>query len=339
MDWMFPKTAARRLTALLSVAGAVCAVLGLMAGCGDEEPEVKPPWLVEGASLGLRDVDLRDFVPGCPSDDCFRILDGVATVSTSEVSYLEEDDWVVAVEYENEGGEASARAYPLGLLWWHHGIQDDLAGDEIFVSYSALTGSALVYEAEHDGRSRSFGFSERYYNSCAVFYYTETDSSDQVWLPQLYTASVTGPNAPLTWNLWPSRELTWSRWRELFPEGEVATFPTGTGFDYTSDPFEEYRNDPDWILLPLSEPPDNRFAWKERTLLVRVGRSYRAYPLSELAGSGASVTQTLGGVEFTVGADEDGVFTVDGPDGVQSFAVYWFACAAFHPGIEVYTRP
>ena len=309
-------------------------VLCFLAGC-TEGPEDDPsPWEISGVELGLRDVDLRDLVPGCASDDCFRTLTAVEVTSTASVDFLEGEDWIVAVEVDGV-----MRAYPLALLWWHQGLHDEVAGHPIFATHSSLTGSTLVFRASHRGEIRQFGVSKRFYNSSTVFYYREDGSDDQVLLPQLYTASVTGADPPKTWPRITAREMTWATWQILHPGGSVATLETGYNIDYNLDPFASYRLDHDLILSPLSEPPDSRFPLKERTLLVRSGREYRAYPSSTLAGQGGPLEQVLNGVAFAVEMNETGEFTVASASvtaDLESYVAFWFACAAFHPGVEVF---
>jgi hypothetical protein len=309
-------------------------ILSLFTGCSEGPEAEHPPYEISGAALGLRDVDLRDLVPGCASDDCYRSLTEVEVVPTSSVDFLEGDDWIVAVEVDG-----MMRAYPLALLWWHQGVHDEVAGRPIFVSHSSLTGSSLVFRASHGGENRVFGVSKRFYNSSTIYYYREDGSDDQVLLPQLYTASVTGTDPPEDWPRIDAREMMWSTWQVLHPEGDVATLETGYNIDYDLDPFASYRLDQELILSPLSEPPDSRFPWKERTLLVRSGSNYRAYPSSTLTGRGAPVEQVLNGVAFAVEMNARGEFTVASSvpaADLESYVAFWFACAAFHPGIEVF---
>lgn len=309
-------------------------LLILFSACSEGPEAGHSSWEISGAALGLRDVDLRDLVPGCASDDCYRTLTEVEVVPTASVDFLESDDWLISVEVDGV-----KRAYPLALLWWHQGIHDEVAGRPIFVSHSSLTGSSLAFRAWHGGENRIFGVSKRLYNSSTIYYYREDGSDDQVLLPQLYTASVTGADPPRDWPRIGATEMTWSTWLRLHPEGDVATFETGYNIDYDIDPLASYRLDHDLILSPLSEPPDSRFPWKERTLLVRSGSSYRAYPSSMLTGRGTPVEQVLDGVAFAVEMNATGEFIVTSSSpaaDLESYVAFWFACAAFHPGIEVF---
>ena len=78
---------------------------------------------------------------------------------------------VVAVEV---GGVA--RAYPLRVLVWHEVVNDRLGGRPIAVSFSALTGSALVFDRRVGARELRLAASGNLRRSNPLLWDRETES-------------------------------------------------------------------------------------------------------------------------------------------------------------------
>ena len=60
----------------------------------------------------------------------FVPLDNPIFLSSSEATYLEDDELVLGLEF---GGEA--RAYPTQMMWYHHIVNDTVAGQPILITY------------------------------------------------------------------------------------------------------------------------------------------------------------------------------------------------------------
>ena len=95
----------------------------LLASCGEPAPEapaVSPPALLYGRPAATFHEE-----PGR-----FEAADDPATVPAAEATWLLPSDDVFGVLV---GGEA--RAYPIGMLAYHHVVNDTVAGIPIAVTY------------------------------------------------------------------------------------------------------------------------------------------------------------------------------------------------------------
>ena len=220
---------------------------------------------------------------------------------------LAPEDRVIGVV---RGGEA--RAYPLRVLDWHEVVNDDLAGP-LLVTYCPLCRSGIVAERTLDGEPARFGVSGWLWNSALVMYDVPTDS---LW-SQIAATAIRGQLTGERLSLVPSTITTWAAWREAHPEGRVLLPPPRSntvrgpvGFDYTADPYADYRTSRR-MGIGQNAVPDHGVDLhpKAQVLGVTAGGRAKAYPLEVVRGAGP-LNDAVGGVPVVVAAAGGGATAV-----------------------------
>lgn len=197
---------------------------------------------------------------------------------TEPWTYLAPQDRVVGVE---SGG--MARAYPLRLLNWHGIVNDNLGGQEIAVTFSPLTDSALVFSRRVEGERLDFGVSGLLCNSNLLLYDRRRRASEESLWSQLQMRAIAGPAAAAGKKLtpWPAEVITWGTWRDKHPHTEVLDPDRALASRYLMDPYAAYLEN-GRIHFPVQPLPPSPPAYKARILAVRQGDRWIAYPFDLL---------------------------------------------------------
>lgn len=167
-------------------------------------------------------------------------------VPSEQASWLAEGDVVIGVV-----ANGTAKAYPLSILDWHQIVNDEIGGTPIGVTYSPLTGSALVVEREASTRTLTLHVSGFLHHNALVMIDAQTNS---LW-PQIEAEAARGQLHGQELSHFASATTSWSDWRQRHPETLVLERPgcednstenrgdcTG-GFqrDYQTYPYGDYR--------------------------------------------------------------------------------------------------
>ncbi len=208
-------------------------------------------------------------------------------------AYLTDDARVLGVVVEG-----MARAYPHNILW-HHEIVNDVVGEAaIAVTFCPLTGSGLAFDRVIDGRELDLGVSGLLFANNLVLYDRTTD---EVYGPQLSVEGRCGVFRDTSLSLFPVQEMSWGRWKELYPETTVLSDDQGHIRNYGHYPYGDYDEITDnSLLFPMDA--DRTRAIKERVLAVRSGAGGVGFPFGALRdlGSSSAVHRTIGGVPTVV---------------------------------------
>ncbi|MEK7665837.1 MAG: DUF3179 domain-containing (seleno)protein [Patescibacteria group bacterium] len=129
------------------------------------------------------------------------------------------------------------RFYPYQILAWHEIVNETFGGIELVITYSPLSGSAVVFLRELNGKIYTFENSRKLLNNTLVMKDKETG---MLW-PQLKNDLV----------IYPSNVTTWAKWKEANVYGSVLSRQTGYEMDYTSSPYIGYESSAD-IFYPLT---------------------------------------------------------------------------------------
>jgi hypothetical protein len=84
-------------------------------------------------------IDPADLRSGGPPPDGIPAIDDPRFLDTREVTYLEDDEPVLAIEVDGD-----ARAYPIQIMTWHEIVNDTVGGIPVAVSYCPLCNTAPV---------------------------------------------------------------------------------------------------------------------------------------------------------------------------------------------------
>jgi len=181
---------------------------------------------------------------------------------------------VVGIELSHPQGATRSRAYPIRYLGYHHQVRDEVARQEVMVTYCTVCRSGRVYRPLVDGRVESFRLvGMDHWN--AMF----EDATTGSWWRQANGEAVTGPLAGKRLEEIPSRQMTWAAWSALHPETEVMNPDPEFAERYARmEGFDEGTND---SALTGRDPA----SWAEKSWVVGVvaGNQSRAFDWNELA--------------------------------------------------------
>lgn len=309
---------------------SILSLLPLLACAADAQ--VKNGFDLKGSSIKPQEIHR-----GGPPRDGIPALDHPRFTPAEAAGWLRPDDRVLGLAH---GGVA--KAYPIRIMDWHEVVNDEIAGKAVAVTYCPLCGSGVAFDAEIDGRVRSFGVSGLLYNSDVLLYDRGTES---LW-SQLEMEAVSGPMKGTEMEILPLRHTTWEAWREEHPRTLVLSRNTGHRRNYDATPYHGYEKSPR-LYFPVDHR-DRRFHPKTQVLGVELEGTSKAYPLSELDealdGKAGTVIDTVGERRVEVRYDpKSGSAAVyeategeaAGPE-IAGVTAFWFAWAAFHPETEVF---
>ncbi len=298
--------------------------------------------------------------------------DGIPSINSpkfyraNEATYLLNDDLVIGVVKNGE-----VKAYPHRILDWHEVVNDELGGEKVTISYCPLTGTALGWNRNIEGRELSFGVSGLLYNANLILYDRQTDSN---W-SQLEEKCVNGEfigKVPENVNL---IETTWELWKREYPNTLVLSDEQGLNRHYDIYPYGSYREDHDFFVFPVPNL-DNRLPSKERIHALKIENRVKVFRFSDFSGGKVVKRSILGkdilivGNEniiqtfvlnneqkdliFEMGNSMDSFFmdnegnqwSINGSaisgnrtgeklEDTNSYMSFWFAVPAFHPNVEL----
>jgi hypothetical protein len=167
------------------------------------------------------------YASGLSAEDRPALTDpSVVDILTAD-SKLADDLEGIAVSVGSEH-----RFYAFQILNWHEVVNTEVNGTSLVVTYSPLTGSAVVYQDE-----RSFAYAGKVYNNATLL---TADGSETLW-NQTTGQAIVGDvdSAPL--NIYPSAVMTWAAWKDLHPSGLALSVETGFARDYGRHPYAAYE--------------------------------------------------------------------------------------------------
>jgi len=282
-----------------------------------------------GFDVSNATIPKSDIRSGGPPRDGIPSLDDPSFIPASEADFMRPGDEVIGFV---EGGEA--HAYPLRILVWHEIANDTVGGKPIAVTYCPLCGTSMVFSREIEDEATTFGVSGLLYNSDVLMYDRATES---LW-SQLKMEAVAGPRVGYDLEWLPSEHMTWSAWKEEYPDSKVLSRETGYRRDYGRNPYAGYERT-ERVMFPV---PQNRTELdkKEWVYGVIVNGEAKAYPRSALAGlEGGKTTDSVGGETIQITYDtasKRAVFETKDGERIPHVGAYWFAWQAFYPQTELY---
>lgn len=260
------------------------------------------PVLAQGRSKGWA---LEDFAAhiqrGGPPKDGIPPIDRPKYVAAAEAdAFLRPGDVVFGLE---AGG--AARAYPQKILVWHEIVNDEIAGEQLAVTYCPRTGSTVGFRGRSrvDGAALTFGTTGKLINSNLLMYDRQTDGQ---W-PQILGVAITGPNKGVVLEEVPLAWTTWERWRAAYPQTIVLSKETGFLRAYGSDPYGSCDRpgtyyDTGGPFFPVMTK-DQRFTPKHVVIGVKANGAVLAVPKGVIQRSRA-VNTVLGDVPLVALWDE-----------------------------------
>ncbi len=290
-------------------------------------------------------VPLGEFVSGGPGKDGIPAIDAPKFVDVREA-----DEWLEArepvIELELAG---DARAYPLQILIWHEIVNGEVGGTPVAVTFCPLCNTALVFDRRLDARVLDFGTTGNLRNSDLVMY----DRQTETWWQQFGGRALVGELAGKELEQVPSRIVAWEDFEREHPDGKVLSRETGYSRSYGENPYTGYDDVDSRPFFAADNGDDERLAPKERVVYIERGGEAVAIPLSRLAKEGELDVEVGGerlvvtwepGVRSALDSGSIAAGREVGSATVRSAATgelvafdqpFWFAGAAFRPGVRV----
>ncbi len=281
--------------------------------------------LTDGTKYIIHPSELRS---GGPPPDGIPSIDNPIFETVDEADgWLDDGDLVIVLKR----GE-TVRIYPLNILVWHEIVNDTVSGEPVLITYCPLCGSAIAFSREIDGQAVEFGTSGKLYNSNLIMY----DRLTETYWTQIGGKAIVGELTGTELQPVSINTVTWGVWKVLHPGADVLSRVTGHSRQYGRDPYGSYYSETR-LMFPV-EHEDNRLHPKEVIYGIELNGEYKAYPESEIAGSGR-IEDRLGGVDILIQEDGSGGVTitrVQTGDEIVKERDFWFAWAAFHPETKLF---
>jgi hypothetical protein len=212
-------------------------------------------------------------------------------------------------------------------------VNDRFGDYYIAVTYCPLCGSGMVFQAPQANKKFTFGVSGLLYNSDVLLYDRETES---LW-SQLKMQAISGPRTGEKLKLLSASHTTWDEWQSHYPDTTVLSEDTGFSFDYSRDPYQNYKQSGDtWFPVAFQNSTLDKKEWVAGVL---INGHAKAYPFKELEQSSGDFIDQVGDVTVRVIWSKKGrsvqILDSKGVE-IPSTSAYWFAWYGFYPDTEVY---
>jgi hypothetical protein len=187
-----------------------------------------------------------------PPDEVYASgLDAESRPSLNEPKYdsVTDADAYLANELEGIAVEVDgdARFYPFQILNWHPVVNDVVNEQPLAITYSVLSGSAVVYEADLNSTVYSFYDSGKVYNNTLLM---ANDRDNRLW-DQTTGQAVVGDAVGDELVVYPAEVTAWQDWKAAHPNGLVLSKDTGFDREYGRHPFASYETSAG-IFFPLN---------------------------------------------------------------------------------------
>lgn len=233
---------------------------------GDHHPLNYPKFLASIFTLDFDNalIPIEKIIDGGVVVDEIPTLVNPLVIPISEAEeYLDytDDEYMAVVEING-----AARAYPLRILNWHQGVNDDVGGQPIFVAYDPLSGNIMAIDRRVAGKKpTTFGVTGQIYQSASLYYDRATKS---IWAP-FKNKAVTGALSGQKMVTYKAVLTTWKSFKETYPEGQILDIMhTGYERNYRQNPYGDYAIN-NQLLFPVA-PPDNILPRKEYVVGLRI---------------------------------------------------------------------
>ena len=270
-----------------------------------------------------------------PPRDGISSIDEPNFVKAEQVHFLKPEDRILGLVYKG-----IARAYPIKILNYHEIVNDNIHQQAILISYCPLCGSGMAFKTKMKHRDNTFGVSGLLYNSDMILYDRATESLWSLWSlwSQISSKAISGKMKGTQLESLVLHNTTWKSWLERNPTTDVLSTDTGYWRDYSQHPYGEYDLN-QAIYFPVKHS-SARFHPKERVFGITLGKSHKAYPVSELSKQNKSIiTDTFSGEKLSIEFDaenQSAVIYSSQHKALPSITLFWFAWYAFHPETEIY---
>lgn len=273
--------------------------------------------------LSNLEIPISEIYPGVEKRTGIPALNApVFEGSVQADQWLDARDMVLGITYNG-----MAKAYPLRVISWHEVVNDNFGGENILVTFCALTHSGQAY------KGTDAGVSAMVFNNNTLFYDNATRS---LW-GQMTGQAVSGDLAGTYLEKVPVVYTTWKEWTLMHPETSVLSMANSEGIDYSKVAYSEFENT---VELPFPVSYTNKkLPLKSKVIGLEVDGKYKAYPFSMLKSSNTVVEDYFNGMKVRISFNaENESFVMTDEDGALLPVVvsYWYAWYAYHTDTKIY---
>ena len=311
---------ALRVVVIVAVAMIVVAAIALYAAKRAPDSAASAhSGVLKGGTLRTdmtqHSIPLDQILDGGPGKDGIpALVDPVFTdIAHADPAIQKSDGILVSVGSE-------ARFYPYNIIVWHEIVNDTVGGKHLVITFCPLCGSAIVFEADVDGKPEVFGVSGKLYNSNLLMYDATTES---LW-SQIGGEAVVGERMGEKLALYQSQVVSFETVREKYPQARVLSVDTGYARDYSLSPYGNY-DDTEQLYFPVSVT-DTRLPTKEIMYVVNFNDRSNAFKVKDLK-PGVVARVDVAGTPLIAELKEGIIETVPALPGYHTM---WFAWAVHH---------
>ncbi len=268
----------------------------------------------------IASIALEKVLSGGPGKDGIPAITNPKFVSVEKAKKILTDDISGILLVRGK----TAKFYPYTILVWHEVVNDTIEGEAVVVTFCPLCASAIVFDANVNGKKETFGVSGKLYESNLLMYDHDTES---LW-SQIKGEAVVGKKTGKKLTHVPFQVISFGEARKRFPQAEILSTDTGFNRDYTFYPYGDYNENED-IYFPISIK-DTRLPLKEPMFIVDVLGSSVAFKFLDLK-EGVTARVSVGAEKITA-ESKNGEVVVKRADGavIPGYYALWFSWAIHH---------
>lgn len=273
-------------------------------------------------------IPLGEILDGGPGKDGIPSIDEPKFESAHKAtSFLNDEDPGIGLIVNGE-----ARFYPYRILVWHEIVNDSIQGTPVLVTYCPLCATGIVFDRRVDGVAEEFGVSGKLWQSNLLMYNRAVNEKNESLWSQVLGEAVVGVHTEKTLAVIPSDIMRWGEWKKLHPDTKALSSDTGTSRNYGRDPYGDYYTSES--IMFGSQFRDTRLHPKALILGIRIGETYKAYPLDKIPeGASADVFDKK---IITIERTGEVVRFRDGDTNLSSVPAFWFSWLAVHPDTKLF---
>lgn len=204
---------------------------------------------------------------------------GKITTASKQENKISDERLVIGIENNGE-----AKAYPIGIIAYHHQILDSVGGKPFMITYCDVCHTGRVYEPIVNGKYETFRLvGMDHFN--AMF----EDATTKSWWRQSTGEAVVGKLKGQSLKEFESKQMTVANWFKLYPNGEV--MQPVENFLMMYDLNGNYESGKDKSDLTRTDS----LSWKHKSwvLGIKVANLTKTYDWNELKEKGI-INDTIG---------------------------------------------
>ena len=134
---------------------------------------------------------------------------------------LSPDDNVVGIEINGD-----ARAFPVKWLERPHLVTEIIGGETVMLTYCLLSNLGSAFNTEFNGEPMDLIAAIQWENNLVLY-----DKAHKRLIQQVDGAISYGPDAGQALTQYPTRQMRWDAWQQLYPETQVFYHPPANPVD------------------------------------------------------------------------------------------------------------